>query len=303
MFCETADSPKGADGEPESDQSASGSRAVPKSQNTKPEGLPAVTMEEVASAQNLTNAFKKVASNKGAPGADRQGIAEVREHLDEILPALRRELLNGSYRPGSIRRVWIPKSGGGQRGLGIPNVVDRVVQQAVYNVLGPLYEPTFHKSSHGFRPERSCHTAIYEAKRHLGGGHEWLVDLDLERFFDKVNHQRLLARLEQKVSDQRLLRLIHLMLKAGVVMPDGVVVSTDEGVPKGVRGLRAAYVKKKAVVCFTTADFLSQGTAAEGRDLSEFVDSDGTILAWPEGLVFQDAPSTLIVPGGGEAEW
>src|SRR5215204_3931131 len=233
MFGETADSPQGADGETETDGSASESRAVPKSPNTKAQGLPAVTIEEVASEQSLRNAFKKVASNKGAPGPDRQGVAEVREQLDEILSVLRRELLDGSYRPGNIRRVWIPKSGGGQRGLGIPNVIDRIVQQAVHNVLSPHYEPTFHKSSHGFRPGRSCHTAIYEAKRHLGEGHEWVVDLDLEKFFDKVNHQRLMARLGQKVCDRLLLRLIHRMLKAGVVMPDGVVVSTDEGVPQG----------------------------------------------------------------------
>jgi hypothetical protein len=219
MFCETADSPQGADGEPDADGSVSGARAVPKSQNTTAQVLPAMTIEEVASEPNLRNAFKKVASNKGAPGPDRQSIDELRKHFDEVLPVLHRELLDGSYRPGNIRRVWIPKSGGGQRGLGIPNVIDRVVQQAVCNVLSPHYEPTFHKSSHGFRPERSCHTAIYEAKRHMGEGNEWVVDLDLEKFFDTVNHQRLLSRLEQKVEDRRLLRLIHLMVKAGVVMP------------------------------------------------------------------------------------
>jgi RNA-directed DNA polymerase len=200
MFGDTADSPQGADGETETDRSVSESRAVPKSPNTKAQGLPAVTIEDVASEHSLRSAFKKVASNKGAPGPDRQRIVEVREQLDEILPVLRRELLEGSYRPGNIRRVWIPKSGGGQRGLGIPNVIDRIVQQAVHNVLSPHYERTFHKSSHGFRPGRSCHTAIYEAKRHLGEGHEWVVDLDLEKFFDRVNHQRLMARLGQKIS-------------------------------------------------------------------------------------------------------
>jgi RNA-directed DNA polymerase len=233
MLGETADSPKGADGETDVDRSTSESRAVPKSLSKQEPELPAVTMEEVASEQNLRKALKKVASNKGAPGPDGMSIAELRERFDEVWPALSRKLLNGSYQPGNIRRVWIPKSGGGQRGLGIPNVIDRVVQQAVHNVLSPQFEPTFHKSSHGFRPGRSCHTAIYEAKRHLGEGYEWVVDLDLEKFFDRVNHQRLLARLEQKVSDRRLLRLIHQMLKAGVVLPDGVVVSTDEGVPQG----------------------------------------------------------------------
>lgn len=233
MLHETADSPKGADDEPDEDRSASGAPAVPKSRSKENELLPAMTIEEVAKERNLRNAFQKVASNKGAPGPDRQSIIEVRRHLDEILPALHRELLNGSYRPGNIRRVWIPKSGGGQRGLGIPNVIDRIVQQAVHNVLGPHYDPTFHGSSHGFRPGRSCHTAIAEAKQHMEDGYEWVVDLDLEKFFDRVHHQRLLSRLEKKIEDRRLLGLILLLLKAKVVLPDGVVVSTEEGVPQG----------------------------------------------------------------------
>jgi RNA-directed DNA polymerase len=188
-------------------------------------------MEEVA--YRLAFAFQKVASNRGAAGPDRQSVDEVRAHLDEVLPSLATALLSGTYEPGSIRRVWIPKASGGQRGLGIPNVVDRVVQEAVRQVLEPVYEPTFHASSHGFRPGRSCHTAIAEARQHLEEGHEWVVDLDLEKFFDRVHHQRLMARLAQRVSDRRLLVLIGKMLKAKVVMPDGVVVSTDEGVPQG----------------------------------------------------------------------
>jgi len=233
MFRETADSPKGADGGADVGQPMSEPHAVPKSRATESKNLPAMTMEEVASEGNLRRAFQQVASNKGAPGPDRQSVDEVREQLDEILPALHRELLDGSYRPGVVRRVWIAKSGGGQRGLGIPNVIDRVVQQAVHQVLSLHYEPTFHPSSHGFRPGRSCHTAIAEAKGHLEDGYEWLVDLDLEKFFDRVNHQRLMATLERKVDDRQLLRLIHLMLKAKVVLPDGVVASTDEGVPQG----------------------------------------------------------------------
>jgi len=188
-------------------------------------------MEEVVSL--LGGAFSKIAANKGAAGPDRQSIAEVREHLDEILPVLASALLNGSYTPGEIRRVWIPKANGGERGLGIPNVVDRMVQEAVRQVLEPLYEPTFHASNHGFRPGRSCHTAIAEARRHLEEGNEWVVDLDLERFFDRVNHQRLMARLAQRVQDKRMLKLIGQMLKCKVVMPDGVRVSTEEGVPQG----------------------------------------------------------------------
>jgi group II intron reverse transcriptase/maturase len=192
-----------------------------------------MTMEEVAKDENLRQAFQAVASNKGAPGPDRQSIEEVREHLDEILAVLHRELPAGIFCPGDIRRVWIPKAGGGRRGLGIPNVVDRIVQQAVHQVLSPNYDPGFHESSHGFRPGRSCHTAIAEAKKHLEEGFAWVVDLDLERFVDRVNHSRLLSRLEERIEDRRLLRLIRQMLKAKVVMPDGVVEATDEGTPQG----------------------------------------------------------------------
>jgi len=192
-----------------------------------------MTMEEVASDDNLRSAFARVERNDGAPGPDQQDVRKVREHLEEILSRLHRCLLDGSYRPGMIRRVWIPKAGGGERGLGIPNVIDRIVQQAVHQVLSPNYEPTFHASSHGFRPERSCHTAITEAQEHLKDGYEWVVDLDLEKFFDRVHHDRLLARLAERIVDKRLLKLIREMLKAKVVMPDGVVVSTEEGTPQG----------------------------------------------------------------------
>lgn len=189
------------------------------------------TMEGVV--ERLEQAFDKVAANKGAPGPDRQTIAWVRKHLPAILPIVSTELLNGSFRPGDIRRVYIPKGGGGQRGLGIPNVVDRMVQEAVRSVLEPLYEPTFHPSSHGFRPDRSCHTAIAEARTHLAEGHEHVVDIDLEKFFDRVDHQRLMSRLALRVEDKRLLALIGRMLKAAVVMPEGVKVATEEGVPQG----------------------------------------------------------------------
>lgn len=138
------------------------------------------TMNEVT--ERLSEAFSNVEANRGAPGPDGRTIDVMREHLDEWLPRLEAALLEGSYVPGEIRRVWIPKAGGGQRGLGIPNVIDRVVQESVRLVLEPLYEPTFHASSHGFRPGRSCHTAIAEAVGYVDEGYEWVVDLDLEKF-------------------------------------------------------------------------------------------------------------------------
>jgi RNA-directed DNA polymerase len=233
LFAETADSPQGTAVEELAGQPARKRRATPKSGNMPRTDLPTMTMEEVASEENLRRAFEEVARNDGAPGANGQSIEHVRERLDNVMPMLARELLMGDYRPGRIRRVMIPKAGGGERGLGIPDVVDRVVQQAVHRVLSPHYEPTFHESSHGFRPGRSCHTAIAEAKKYLEEGYEWVVDLDLEKFFDRVNHQRLVARLEERVSDRRLIDLIWQMLKAKVVMPEGVVVRTEEGVPQG----------------------------------------------------------------------
>jgi group II intron reverse transcriptase/maturase len=188
-------------------------------------------MEEVVKCLEI--AFENVAANQGAPGPDRQSIEYVQKHIHELLTELRATLLDGSYRPGDIRRVWIPKAGGGQRGLGIPNVIDRMVQEAIRLVLEPVYEPLFHKSSHGFRPNRSCQTAIAEARGYVEEGYEWVVDLDLEKFFDRVHRQRLMGRLAKRLDDKPLLALIGRILKAKVVMPDGVKVSTDEGVPQG----------------------------------------------------------------------
>jgi RNA-directed DNA polymerase len=162
------------------DRSPPAAHAVPKPRN-KEKRAPSATMEEVT--ERLREAFQNVAANRGAPGPDRQSIAQVREHLDDVMSKLSAELLSGTYVPGEIRRVWIPKGGGGERGLGIPNVVDRVVQEAVRLVLEPLYEPTFHEASHGFRPGRSCHTAIARARGYVEEGYEWVVDIDLEKFF------------------------------------------------------------------------------------------------------------------------
>jgi len=209
---------------------ASEPSAEPKPDLKRESGLFA-TLERVTARLEL--AFSKVEANKGAPGPDRQSIEEVRKHLGKIVLVLAENLLDGSYRPGDVRRVWIPKSGSGFRGLGIPNVIDRVVQEAVREVIEPLYEPSFHPSSHGFRPGRGCHTGITEAKQHVEAGYEYVVDVDLEKFFDRVNHQRLMARLAERVEDKRILVLINHMLKAKVVLPEGVRVHTSEGVPQG----------------------------------------------------------------------
>ena len=226
----TAANPRGATRRKTRDRLGAIRAGAPKAIDNAGKAAPA-TMEEVA--YRLTDALLKVASNKGAPGPDGQTIEVLLEQWPVVLPRLQADLLAGTYRPGGIRRVFIPKAGGGQRGLGIPDVIDRVVQEAARQVLEPLWEPTFHPSSHGFRPGRSCHTAITEAKGHLKDGYEWCVDLDLEKFFDLVCHQRLTAKLAQRVGDRRLLVLIGRMLKAKVVLPDGVVINTEQGVPQG----------------------------------------------------------------------
>jgi len=190
-------------------------------------------LEDVATEANLAKALLNVVRNKGAPGLDGQTVEAVEAKAPSIIARLRRDLLAECYRPGEVRRVWLPKPGGGQRGLGIPNAVDRTVQQAVLQVLGPIFEPTFHHSSHGFRPSRGAHTAIAEATGHLKDGYRTIVDLDLAKFFDRVHHQRLLARIADRVKDGRIIRLIRLMLTAPVVMPDGTRVAVREGTPQG----------------------------------------------------------------------
>jgi group II intron reverse transcriptase/maturase len=226
----TAENPQGTTRRTARDRLGAVRAGVPKAIVKAETAAPAM-MEEVAN--RLTSALLKVASNKGAPGPDGQTIEALCEQWPVVLPRLQADLLEGTYRPGEIRRSFIPKAGGGQRGLGIPDVVDRVVCEAVRQVLEPLWEPTFHPSSHGFRSGRSCHTAVAEAKTHLEDGYGWVVDLDLEKFFDLVCHQRLTAKLAERVGDRRLLVLIGRMLKAKVVLPDGVVISSEQGVPQG----------------------------------------------------------------------
>jgi group II intron reverse transcriptase/maturase len=190
-------------------------------------------LEEVATEANLASALLNVVRNKGAPGVDGQTVEAAEAQAPSMIARLRRDLLEECYRPSDVRRVWLPKPGGGRRGLGIPNVVDRVVQQAVLQVLEPIFEPTFHDSSHGFRPKRGAHTAIAEATGYLKDGYQTVVDIDLAQFFDRVHHQRLVARIAERVKDPRIVRLVHLMLTTMVVMPDGTRVAVREGTPQG----------------------------------------------------------------------
>ncbi len=189
-------------------------------------------MEEVLDRENLRKALRAVRRNKGAPGMDGMTVDELPAHLEEHWPALRDRLLGGTYTPQPVRRVMIPKASGGERPLGIPTVVDRLIQQAALQVLQRQWDPTFSEHSYGFRPGRSAHQAVARAQEHVAAGHGWVVDLDLAQFFDRVNHDRLMARVAQRVEDKRLLKLIRGFLTAGV-MEGGVVGPTVEGTPQG----------------------------------------------------------------------
>jgi RNA-directed DNA polymerase len=188
--------------------------------------------EEIFSRDNLIAALKRVQSNGGAPGVDGMRVEELPEHLKAHWPSIREKLEAGRYEPSPVKRVEIPKPGKGRRQLGIPTVQDRFIQQAMQQVLSPQYEPTFSEHSYGFRPGRSAHEAVKAAQAHVEAGNKWVVDIDLERFFETVNHDRLMARMKAVVKDKRILRLVNAYLKAGV-MVNGVVVEVEEGTPQG----------------------------------------------------------------------
>lgn len=189
-------------------------------------------MEVICSRENMTAALWRVRANKGAAGVDGMTIHDLRDHLKAHWPRIRDELLSGTYRPMPVRRVEIPKPDGGVRKLGIPTVVDRLIQQAVLQVLSPLWEPTFSEYSYGFRPGRGAHQAVGQAQAYIAEGRTWVVDIDLEKFFDRVNHDRLMACLARRITDKRLLKLIRGYLNAGV-MENGLVSPTREGTPQG----------------------------------------------------------------------
>jgi RNA-directed DNA polymerase len=189
-------------------------------------------MKEVCDRKNLEIAWKRVRENKGSAGVDGMTIDETANYLREHWPTIREQLLNGTYQPRPVKRVEIPKPDGGVRKLGVPCVVDRLIQQALLQVLQKRWDPTFSEHSYGFRPGRSAHQAVAQAQSYIAEGYNWVVDIDLEKFFDRVNHDMLMAWVAQRVSDKRVLKLIRAFLNAGV-MEDGLVHPIEEGTPQG----------------------------------------------------------------------
>lgn len=206
-----------------------GEAATPRQEQTDAgQGL----LEQAVETQNMQLAWKRVKANKGAAGVDGLDIAQTEEHLKRTWKGIKARLLNGTYTPEPVRRVHIPKAEGGQRELGIPTVVDRVIQQALLQVLQPLVDPNFSEHSHGFRPGRCAHDAVRQAQRYVQAGHRVVVDIDLEKFFDRVNHDILMQRVKKHVADPAILRLIRAYLNAGIM--DGTErLQRQEGTPQG----------------------------------------------------------------------
>ena len=190
------------------------------------------TWEAIFERGNMLTALKRVESNKGAAGIDGMGVKELRGYLKAHWLEVRETLESGRYRPSPVRRVEIPKPDGGVRQLGIPTVQDRLIQQAIAQVISPMFEGEFSPYSYGFRPGRSAHQAVQKSQEYIREGYEWVVDIDLEKFFDRVNHDMLMARVARVVKDKRVLKLIRAYLESGVMM-NGVVMETEEGTPQG----------------------------------------------------------------------
>ena len=190
-------------------------------------------MEAVVERENMWSALKQVERNSGAAGVDKMTVAQLRAYLREHWLRIKEELLAGEYQPQPVRKVEIPKPGGkGKRMLGIPTVIDRLIQQALHQVLSPLFEPDFSESSYGFRPNRSAQQAVLKAREYVREGRRWVVDIDLEKFFDRVNHDILMSRLTRRIKDKRVLRLIRRYLQAGM-MSEGLTTARREGTPQG----------------------------------------------------------------------
>ena len=225
-------------GEPERTQGGRGEslsdlgRGEARSARQELEGLGQDLLAQVLESGNLKLAWKRVSGNRGSAGVDGLSIAETKAVLRDRWPQIRDELCTGTYRPEPVRRVEIDKSGGGKRELGIPTVTDRLIQQALLQVLQPMIDPTFSNSSYGFRPGRSAHDAVQQARQNVQDGYRVVVDVDLEKFFDRVNHDILMNRLSKRIADKAVLRLIRRYLEAGI-LTDGLVSQRVEGTPQG----------------------------------------------------------------------
>lgn len=189
-------------------------------------------MERILDPENIRRAIRKVKSNKGAPGGDGITVKDLPAHFEAVWPSIEPLVREGRYRPEPVLRKTIPKPGGGERRLGIPTVMDRVIQQAILQVLEPILDPSFSPHSYGFRKGKSVHQAVLAAKTYIEQGFGWVVDVDLEKFFDRVNHDVLMNRLAWRIQDKRLLRLIRAFLNSGI-MADGVKIRSEEGTPQG----------------------------------------------------------------------
>lgn len=189
-------------------------------------------MEEVVEDKNLLEALKRVKQNKGGPGIDGMTVNDLASHMKKNWSDIRRQLLTGTYRPQPVKRVEIPKPNGGMRKLGIPTVMDRLIQQMLLQVLQKRLDPTFSDHSYGFRPGRSAHQAVVQAQKYIQEGRKWVVDIDLEKFFDQVNHDKLMGLLAKQIKDKRMLRLVRAFLRTGA-MENGLVSPTTEGTPQG----------------------------------------------------------------------
>src|SRR5271167_1028015 len=209
-----------------------GTEAVPVMRGSESPASTNRLMEEVCERENLKEALRRVKANKGSAGVDGMTVGGITDYLKQHWPAIREQLLNGTYEPQPVRRVEIPKPEGGVRKLGIPSVLDRLIQQAVMQVLQRRWDRTFSDYSYGFRPGRSAHQAVAKAQQYIAEGHGWCVDLDLEKFFDRVNHDKLMGQIAKRVEDKRLLKLIRAFLNAGV-MENGLVSPSVGGTPQG----------------------------------------------------------------------
>lgn len=206
------------------------SNSTARGENSNPKEMQ--MMETVVRGENMQRALLRVEKNKGSAGADNMTVGELRSYLKEQWPRIKEELLNDKYKPQPVLRVEIPKPNGGVRQLGIPTVVDRLIQQALHQVLNPIFDPGFSESSYGFRQGRKAHSAVKQAQKYVAQGKRWVVDIDLEKFFDRVNHDMLMARVARKIKDKRILRLIRRYLQAGI-MDGGLIRASVEGTPQG----------------------------------------------------------------------